>query len=78
MPTWLESIVVAVGSGIAIAVSLSIPKLWVDLIIVKRETEKHSEKFAGLFNRVDRISEDVSYIRGHIDHLDPKAGKAGK
>jgi hypothetical protein len=54
--------------GLSLAVFLALPKVWVQTILNKRDIEKHDNKFNGLFERVDSMSSDVSFIRGKIDN----------
>ena len=67
MPDWLIPILQTVGAGVLLAACLAIPKLWIDVVLAKRKTEENAGKFSGIFARLDKVSEDVSYIRGALD-----------
>jgi len=67
MPEWLLVMLQMVGSGVALAVCLAVPKIWVDSILNREKLAQHSDKFSGIFQRLDKMGVDVSYIRGTID-----------
>lgn len=67
MPEWMSYIAQNVGVGVTLAVCFAVPKVWVNSILNRRDIDRQEKKNSGIFERLDKISNDVAYLRGQQD-----------
>lgn len=53
--------------GITLAVCFAVPRIWMLTIQNNRDIQRSDKKVDALFERMDKMSSDVSFIRGKIE-----------